>query len=147
MKKALLSFFAIVLILSLISCVHTMELDGEYNGYYLEVSRSIYGSEYDSISITNYKQGLPFSDYPEYQELVQYGCVGIENEGIVYAIYIVDTSIDPESEDAYYCAEFDCETRELLFEEGAYYSDSSYRETEVKRLLDMIDAVKDEYLR
>ena len=147
MKKVLLIALIGALIFSLASCGVNKALDGEYSGYYLSVSRCIYDSEFDSVSITNYEESLPFGDYPEYQELVQYGYVGIENEGVIYLIYIVDTSIDPESSDPYYCAEFDGETRELLFEEGTYFSDKAEQDATVKKLLDMMDALKGEYIQ
>ena len=105
--------------------------DRGFPGYYYEDSEGI-------VSITNYH---PYKFYalPDYQELVQYGDgAGLTNEGTVYFVYVVDTSLEPDSEKAYYSAEFDGETGELLSEEGEYFADTEEKSLTVDKLLSMI---------
>ena len=136
MKKTLLILLALILSFSMISCSNfkdVIEFKGE-NGetYFYEYSDGI-------KSITNYHPHK-FWALPDYQELVQYGDgAGVENEGKVYFIYVVDTSLDPESTKAYYSAEFDGETKELFCEEGEYFSDEAQKNALVERLLSEID--------
>ncbi len=140
MKKVLIGAVIFTLIFSLVSCGGNSltQLDG---GYYLERGNDLYGEEFESVSIMNYHP-YKFWALPDYQELVQYGYVGLENEGVVYFVYIVDTSRDADSPYAYYCAEFDGETRELLCEEGEYFSDNSVKNATVEKLLNLMDTVK-----
>ncbi len=130
MKK--LICFVIILVLLLCGCTGGAEkLSGQYEGYYLENDEGI-------LSVTNYAP-YGFLNLPHYQELAQYGDgAGIDNEGVVYFIFITDTS----KEDTYYSAEFDGETRELLCEEGAFFADEKAKNEAVDRLLNMLDALK-----
>ena len=77
---------------------------------------------------------------------MQYGYVGLENEGVVYFVYIVDYSTktdgDTVSDGVYYMAEFDGETRALLFETGTLFESEEEKGAAVERLLDMIDELK-----
>ena len=66
---------------------------------------------------------------------------GIKNEGTVYYIYVVDTSIDSESPKAYYSAEFDGVTKSLLCEDGEYFSNEEEKNEVVERLLKLIDMI------
>ena len=108
------------------------KLTGEYEGYYLSHETNV-------VSVTNYAP-FDFFNLPDYQELAEYGYgVGIDNKGIVYSIFITDTS----KEDCFYSAEFDGETRQLLCEEGVYFEGNEEAKAEtVTRLLDMLDALK-----
>ena len=73
---------------------------------------------------------------------MQYGYVGLENEGVVYCVYIVDTSVNAEDPSAYYCAELDGETRALLCEEGTLFESEAEKSEAVEKLFDMIDEYK-----
>jgi len=133
MKKLLSGLLLLTLLLSLTACGgEVIEFVGEDNEeYYYEYSDGI-------KSVTNYHP-YKFWALPDYQELVQYGDgAGLENEGTVYFIYVVDTSRDSQSAEAYYTAELDGATEELLFEDGAYFSDDSAKTATVERLLDII---------
>lgn len=100
--------------------------------YYYEYSEGI-------KTITNYHP-YKFWKLPDYQEMVQFGDdAGLENEGVVYFIYVVDTSIDPDDSKAYYSAEFDGETKELLCEDGEYFSNEADKQAFVDRLINLID--------
>ena len=135
MKRSLSVLLIILLVLSLASCVlgDAEELtERGFEGYYYEESDGI-------ISITNYHP-YDFFSLPDYQELVGYGeDAGLENDGTVYFIYVVDTSLDPDSDAAYYSAEFEGTTRELLCEEGEYFTDDAAKTQTVAKLLDMIE--------
>ena len=138
MKKSVLIILLFVLIFSLFSCtfVNVEKFEGE-NGeeYFYEDSDGI-------KTVTNYHPHK-FWSLPDYQEMVQYGeGAGLENEGVVYFIYVVDTSIDTEDPRAYYSAELDGETKELLCEEGEYFSDEAKKTALIERLLDVIDSRK-----
>lgn len=136
MKKTLLILLTFILLFSMISCSNfkdVIEFKGD-NGeaYFYEYSDGI-------KTITNYH---PYKLWalPDYQELVQYGDgAGLENEGKVYYIYVVDTSLDPESSKAYYMAELDGETKELLCESGEYFSDEAEKNALIERLVAEID--------
>ena len=135
MKKLLAIVLSLTLMLSLTSCAFfdVIEFEGE-NGekYFYEYSDGI-------KTLTNYHP-YKFWELPNYQEMAQYGeGVGLENEGVVYFIYIVDTSIDSDNPKAYYCAEFDGKTKELLCEDGEYFADENTKKAVVGRLLDIID--------
>ena len=136
MKKILSIVFILMMMFLICSCgVNVVELDGENKGYYYEYSEGI-------KTVTNYHPTNIFS-LPDYQEMIQYGDgAGLENEGVVYFIYIVDTSLDPEDAKAYYSAEFDGETRELLFEEGEYFSDETEKNEVVERLFEVLDSIE-----
>ena len=134
MKKLFSIIFIFILVISLASCnmMNVLEFTEDGVTYYYEYSDGI-------KSITNYH---PYKLWalPNYQELVQLGeGAGLENEGNVYYIYIVDTSVDPESSKAYYTAEFNAETKELLFEDGEYFSDEATKNATVERLIHIID--------
>lgn len=136
MKKLLLVVISIALLLAITSCGMSSVLEFERDGvnYYYEFSEGI-------KSVTNYHP-YKFWKLPIYQELVQLGDgAGLENEGNVYFIYVVDTSIDPDSPKAYYTAEFDAETKELLCEEGEYFFEEAEKSATVERLIDLIDTV------
>ncbi|MBQ8320784.1 MAG: hypothetical protein IJX92_00275 [Clostridia bacterium] len=144
MKRIGFVLCSLFLIITLASCsLGTYALEGEYEGYYLRSSGGI-------VSITNYH---PFSTngYPSYQELVEYGDgAGLENDGVVYYIMIVDILEGEDiidSSSVYYCAELDGETKEILSEENYYFSSDELRDAALDRLLTMIDDVKDEYLK
>lgn len=134
MKKILLFIISIALLLSITSCdmSNVMEFSRDGVTYYYEYSDGI-------KTVTNYHP-YKFWKLPDYQEMVQLGDgAGLENEGNVYFIYVVDTSIDPESSKAYYTAELDAETKELLCEDGEYFSSEAEKNATVERLLDLID--------
>ena len=133
MKKLLLVILSFILLLLLTSCIFNGVTDLN-DGYYYDFSDGI-------KTITNYH---PYKLWalPDYQELVQFGeGAGLENEGNVYFIYIVDTSIESDSPRAYYSAEFDGETKELLCESGEYFTDEAAKDATVSKLIDMIDKV------
>lgn len=136
MKKVLLILILCVLLLSLISCnANVIEFTHDDVTYYYEFSDGI-------KTITNYHP-YKFWELPNYQEMIQLGDgAGLENEGVVYFIYVVDTSIDPDSPSAYYTAEFDAETRVLLFEEGGYFASEEEKKATVDRLFHLIDTVR-----
>lgn len=135
MKKVFAILLVIMISFSFAACATGAEkLIGEYEGYYLE-------SEDNIISVTNYAP-YDFFHLPKYQELAQYGDgAGIDNEGVVYCIFITDTS----KEDTYYSAEFD-ENRTLLCEEGTFFTDEAAKNEIVTRLLDMLDSLKGTYI-
>ena len=135
MKKVSI-ILSIILVFSLVSCLGVDVLTIEHEGI-------TYYSEYaDGIkTITNY---YPYNIFalPDYQELIQYGDgAGLENEGVVYFIYIVDTSMDSDDSRAYYCAELDGETKELLCEDGEYFSSEAEKNEVVERLLEVIELI------
>lgn len=134
MKKTLLIVISVVLLLSLASCgmSNVSEFTSDGVTYYYEYSEGI-------KTITNYHP-YKFWKLPDYQEMVQFGDdAGLENEGVVYFIYVVDTSIDPDDSKAYYSAEFDGETKELLCEDGEYFSNEADKQAFVDRLINLID--------
>ena len=122
----------LVLVLLLCGCSAGAEkLSGEYEGYYLT-------REDGRVSVTNYAP-YDFFHLPDYQEHAEYGDgAGLENEGVVYYVFITDTT----KEDSYYCAEFDGETRELLCEEDTFFTDETAKNEAVSRLLNMLDTLK-----
>ena len=130
MKK--LTCLMLVLVLLLCGCTGgAQKLSGQYEGYYLENDEGV-------LSVTNYAP-YDFLNLPNYQELAQYGDgAGLENEGVVYYIFITDTS----KKDTYYTAEFDGETKELLCEEGTFFADEAAKNETVNRLLTMLDALR-----
>lgn len=136
MKKTLSIALILMMMLLVCSCgANVVALEGEHKGYFYEYSDGV-------KTITNYHPINIFS-LPEYQEMIQYGDgAGLENEGVVYFIYIVDTSLDPEDAKAYYSAEFDGETRELLIEEGEYFSDERAKNEVVERLFEVLDSIE-----
>ncbi len=104
-----------------------------YTGYYLT-------SEDGVLSITNYDPDG--SDMPSYQELIVYGDgAGLETQGVVYYIYIVDAdSVDSETgEGKYYMAEFADDTHELLTEDNQYFSSEVEKENIINELIEMMD--------
>ena len=126
----------IILVFSLVSCTRSDLFEIERDGvtYYLDYSDGI-------KTVTNYHP-YKFWALPDYQEMVEYGDgAGLENDGVVYFIYIVDTSIAPESPKAYYTAEFDGETKALLCEDGEYFSNEEEKNEVVERLLELIDMI------
>ena len=136
MKKVFLIVISCVLLLSITSCATFDILDFSCDGvtYYYEFSDGI-------KTITNYHP-YKFWDLPSYQEMIQLGdSAGLENEGRVYFIYVVDTSINPDSPKAYYTAEFDAETKALLYEEGDYFSREEEKRATVEKLIRLIDTV------
>ena len=135
MKKSLLILLLFALLFSLTSCFNDVtEFQGkDGNTYYYEYSDGI-------KTVTNYHPHKLWA-LPDYQEMVQYGDgAGLENEGVVYFVYVVDTSIDAESPQAYYMAELNGETKELLCESGEYFSDEATKTATVERLIDLIDS-------
>ena len=132
MKKFRVWLMVLVAALLLSACAGGAEkLSGEYAGYYR-------ANEDGIVSITNY-QPYNFLALPEYQELVEYGDgAGIDNKGVVYFVFVTDTS----KEDCFYCAEFDGATRALLSEEGTFFDSENAKNATVTRLLDMMDALK-----
>ena len=135
MKKLLLTVLTFCLMLSLFSCAFkdVIEFQGDDGKtYYYEYSEGI-------KTITNYHP-YKFWALPDYQEMVQYGDgAGLENGGAVYFIYVVDTSIDSDDPKAYYSAELDGESKELLCESGEYFSDEAGKREVIDRLLNEID--------
>lgn len=138
MKRIFLFALAFVMVLSLSACTFNdiVEFEGsDGQKYYCEYDDGI-------TTVTNYHP-YKFLSLPDYQEMVQYGDgAGLENEGIVYYIYVVDTSINADDPKAYYTAEFDGETKELLCEEGDYFSDETQKSALIERLLNVIDSRK-----
>ena len=132
MKKTSILWMVLTIALLLTACTGGAEkLTGEYAGYYL-------AEEEGAVSVTNYQPYHIFA-LPDYQELVQYGDgVGLENEGVVYFVFVTDTA----KEDCFYSAEFDGETRELLCEEGTFFDSENAKNATVTRLLDMIDELR-----
>lgn len=121
----------LVFAMFLCGCTGGEALTGEYEGYYLTREDGI-------LSVTNYAP-YDFLNLPDYQELVEYGPgAGLENEGVVYYIFITDTS----KKDTYYTAEFDGETREMLCEEGAFFADENAKNETINRLLAMADKLR-----
>lgn len=136
MKKLVLSILSLALVLTLTSCMlfGATELEGKFEGYYYEISDGI-------KSVTNYHPYNLFA-LPTYQEMIQYGDgAGLENDDTVYFIYVVDTKIDPDSPKAYYCAELDAVTREILCEEGEYFTNEQTKNETIERLLAALDSV------
>ena len=136
MKKLLLLTILFSLILSLISCsaFEVIKFTENSVDYYYEFSDGV-------KTITNYHP-YRFFKLPSYQEMVQYGDgAGLENQGVVYFIYAVDTTVDPESETAYYMAELDGETKELIYEKGEYFTDEASKQAFVERLVNLVDNV------
>ena len=136
MKKSLLILLLLALLFSLTSCFNDVtefqEKDG--NTYYYEYSDGI-------KTVTNYHPHKLWA-LPNYQEMVQYGDgAGLENEGVVYFVYVVDTSIDAESPQAYYMAELNGETKELLCDDGEYFTDEAEKNAFITRLVDLVDSV------
>ena len=134
MKKLLLLAISLVLLLSLTSCsmLDVIEFTEDGATYYYEYSDGI-------KTITNYHP-YKFWKLPAYQELVQLGeDAGLENTGVVYFIYVVDTSVEPDDPKAYYSAELDGETKELLCEDGEYFTDETEKTALIDRLVDLID--------
>ena len=142
--RLILVFFVLSLILvSLTSCLDIMsdpvKLDGEYDGYYMTL-------EDGTISVSNYHP-TDFFNLPSYQELVQYGDgVGVENEGVVYYLYVMDIDKSADDEAVYYVAEFDGADRSLLFEENHYFTIDAEKDQFVTKMLDMIDVLRAEHL-
>ena len=137
MKKIILSIICLVLTISFSSCAlgAVIPLEGEYEGYYFCNSDGI-------ATITNYH---PYNllALPKYQEMIQCGeGAGLENEGTVYFIYVVDTSMNSENPDAYYCAEFDFETRDMICEEGDYFDSIETKNEAIERLFKALDSIK-----
>ena len=134
-KKAFSFVIILTLLLSLVSCggfgVHEFSQDGIT--YYYEYSDGI-------KTVTNYHP-TKLSSLPTYQEMVQLGDgAGLENEGVVYFVYAVDTTIDPDDEKAYYSAELDGTTKQLLLEDGEYFATEAEKEAFISRLIALIDA-------
>jgi hypothetical protein len=132
MKRWIAVLLAVAFVFGLSACAGGAEkLSGEYAGYYRVDEDGI-------VSVTNY-QPYNFFALPDYQELVEYGDgAGLDNEGVVYFVFITDTA----KEDCFYCAEFDGETRELLCEEGTFFDSENAKNATVTRLLDMIDELR-----
>ena len=136
MKKVLLIALSLVLLISLPSCMNSKvtKVDLESGSIYYEYDGEI-------ITVTNYHP-YKFWSLPDYQEMIQYGDgAGLENEGVVYFIYVVDTSVDSDDPKAYYSAEFDGETKELLCEDGEYFNDEAKKSAVVERLFNLIDNI------
>lgn len=89
----------------------------------------------ESITVSNHDP-FDFKALPNYQEVVQYGFVSLQEKEEVYAvdIFVKDT-------DEYYAAEFDKETKELLTEEGKWVPENGDLEGFVQEKLAMIDEV------
>lgn len=135
MRRFLLIAVSVVLLISITSCAayDVIEFTGE-NGetYFYEYSEGI-------KTITNYHP-CKLWEMPSYQEMIQYGDgAGLENEGAVYFIYVVDTSIDAEDSKAYYCAELDGSTKALICEDGEYFASEAEKSATVERLLNEMD--------
>jgi hypothetical protein len=134
MKKILLTLISFILLFSLVSCLRSDLFIVERDGfkYYLDYSDGI-------KSATNYHP-YNFFSLPKYQELIQHGDgAGLENDGVVYFIYVVDTSISADDSKAYYCAEFDGETKEFLCESGEYFENEEEKNKVINRLLAIIE--------
>ncbi|MBE6983623.1 MAG: hypothetical protein E7435_04995 [Ruminococcaceae bacterium] len=132
MKRWIAVLLAVAFVFGLSACAGGAEkLTGEYEGYYRVNEDGI-------VSVTNYHP-YHFFDLPDYQELAEYGNgAGLDNEGVVYFIFITHTS----KEDCFYSAEFDGATRELLSEEGTFFTDETAKKEAVDRLLNMLDTLK-----
>lgn len=132
MKRCIALVLAFMLVFALSACTFGAEkLTGEYEDYYLTREDGI-------LSVTNYAP-YDFFHLPDYQELAEYGDgAGLDHEGVVYYIFITDTS----KEECFYTAEFDGQTRELLCEEGTFFADEAAKNQTVTRLLNMLDDIK-----
>ena len=107
--------------------------ESTYTGYYLT-------SEDGILSITNYDPDG--GDIPSYQELIAYGdSAGLENEGVVYWVYIIDTdSVDSETGEAQcYMAEFADDTHKVLTEDNQYFTSDDEKQRVINELLEMMD--------
>lgn len=100
-----------------------------HEGYYLEF---VHEEWMKGCSVTNYDPSK-LDDFPAYQELIEYGNVGLDNPGIVYRI-----SIGEEAD--YFSAEFDSVTKEKLSEEGTWFLDVE-KEEKIAELLSIIDEI------
>ena len=133
MKKTIFILIILILSLSLASCNSAVtEFSHDGITYYYEYSDGI-------KTITNYHPYKLFQ-LPEYQEMVQWGeGAGLENEGVVYFVYAVDTSVDPEDPKAYYSAEFNGETKVLLCEDGEYFASEAEKSEFIDRMINLIN--------
>ncbi len=144
MKKYILLVLSMIIALTFISCGETKEANdsssktsetldidinkqSQHEGYFVKYN---YGDAI--VSITNYDPDIDTDEYPQYQELVQYGNCGIMSDDLIYYIFIVD------SED--YCSfEIDAETLEVLYEENTLYTDDETKLQKKDELILMIN--------
>ena len=136
MRKIISLLIAFVLLISLVSCNMMNVIEFERDGimYYYEYSEGV-------KTITNYH---PYKIWklPNYQEMVQLGDgVGLDNEGKVYFILVVDTSMDSNNPKSYYSVEIDAETKTILCTYGEYFSNDAEKNATVERLINLIDTV------
>lgn len=141
MKKILALALAMILAVSLVSCSlgEMNKLEGEYEGYYYEVAE-------DLAVVANFNIYNIFG-IPAYQEMVAFGeGAGEVSQGVVYYVSIGGDVGGTDAEDGYYyTAEFDAETRELLYEDGSYFASEEEKTAKVNALLDMMDYVLENY--
>lgn len=112
-------------------------LEDKYPGYYASLDEGI-------ISVTNYDPS-DMGSIPSYQEMIDYGDgAGLENEGLVYFIYVVDTAISTAEDEKCYYAEFADETMEILIEEDTYFVDEEERKEVVDKLIEIMNYVRND---
>ena len=115
----------------------TTNLEDKYPGYYANFDEGI-------ISVTNYDPD-DMGSIPSYQEMIAYGDgAGLENEGTVYYIFIVDTVVSTEKNEKCYYAEFADETMEILIEEDTYFANEEERKEIVDKLIEIMNCVRND---
>lgn len=151
MKKTIGMVMALALVVALTGCAKinqgvgangdtpsTLDLSETYPGYYATVREGI-------ISIMNYNPD-DINSIPAYQELIEYGDgAGLENEGVVYYIYVLDTADSTQGNEKYYYAELAGDTMEVLMEQNSYFASEDESNALVTRLLEMINDVREDY--
>ncbi len=145
MKKISAIMLIMILALSLAACgliglknTSVISLADKYPGYYANFEDGI-------ISITNYHP-YDFADLPDYQELIEYGDgAGLENEGTVYFIFVVNTKYSTEDNEHFYCAELADGTLNVLTEEDSYFASDAEKTAAVNKLMEIMEYVKETY--
>lgn len=145
MKKILALTLIMILALSLSACSligwndsPVTSLEDKYPGYYATFEDGV-------ISVTNYHP-YDFDALPAYQELIEYGDgAGMENEGTVYFVYVLDTKKTTTDNEVYYYAELADETREVLIEENSYFASAAEKDAAVSKLMEIMEYVKETY--
>lgn len=114
----------------------TLNLEEKYPGYYANFDEGI-------ISVTNYDPD-DMNKIPSYQEMIDYGDgAGLENDGTVYCIYILDSANSTEDNEKYYYAELTDGTMEVLNEEDSLYANEEERKVVVDKLIEIMNYVRE----
>lgn len=106
------------------------EFEASHSGYYVTFATE---EGWESCVITNYPDDLDFGSFPDYQEMVEYGYVSIENSDVVYSIFI-------REDDKYFTIEYDAQTKTELSREGEWFLQED-QESFTNRLLNMMDEI------